>query len=225
MSFPPVARRNAGALLDRCRGDRSLARLPTPAAEQDLGVLLSKTVSHMTVTLSRPQPAAVDQRDPGPPQRHRLSSRLAVALPAIVLAAWATWGSSSLFPHLSHNHDEGVHLLQTVALLDGDLTVPAPANARSFQPWLTALHDGHYVFKYAPVHASLIAAGKLLGSSRIALAAIAAAAAGVVHLLARELGASRRAASAATWGCSKSRRAGACAPALNCIFHGGGGRI
>jgi hypothetical protein len=48
------------------------------------------------------------------------------------------WSSSWLFPYLSHNHDEGVYLLQADALLDGDLPVPAPANARSFQPWLTA---------------------------------------------------------------------------------------
>lgn len=103
-----------------------------------MGVLVSKTMSHMTVTLSRRQPTAVDHVDLGAPQRHRLSSRLAVALPAIVLAAWSMWSSSWLFPYLSHNHDEGVYLLQADALLDGDLPVPAPANARSFQPWLTA---------------------------------------------------------------------------------------
>jgi len=109
---------------------------------------------------------------------------------------WAVVGSAWVVPELSANSDEGLYLLQAETLASGRLAPEAPSiDAASFQPWFSAERDGRYVLKYAPVHASVLAASDVAtGSPRPALGAIAAAQVALVIALARELGAGRRAA-------------------------------
>jgi 4-amino-4-deoxy-L-arabinose transferase-like glycosyltransferase len=128
-------------------------------------------------------------------QRSRRFAAAALAL-AAVAAGWALVGSAWIFPQLSANSDEGIYLLQADALESGHLAPPAPAVAPdAFLPWFAVVRDGSYVLKYTPVHAAVLAAGDIaLGSARGALAFLAAANVLLVIALARELGASRRAA-------------------------------
>ena len=104
--------------------------------------------------------------------------------------------SGSVFPYLSQNSDEGAYLAQASALRSGQLVPLAPDHfADRFLPWFAVLRDGHFVYKYAPVHAALLAAvPDLLGGPRLALGLIAAAAAVLTVMLARELGVGRRGA-------------------------------
>lgn len=101
--------------------------------------------------------------------------------------------SSAIFPLLSDNNDEAVYLLQAEALRNGQLFPPAPDNWRAFLPALSVYRDGHFVPKYAPVHAGLIALGDILtGSQRAGLVFAACLAAATLYLLARETLGNRR---------------------------------
>lgn len=127
-----------------------------------------------------------------------MTGRLAGAAAALALAAalWAVAGSAWILPELSTNSDEGLYLLQADALASGLLAPAAPgSNADAHRPWFSVARDGRYVLKYAPVHASVLAAADVIsGSTRAGLGAIAAAQVLLVIALARELGASGRAA-------------------------------
>ncbi|HLM16301.1 MAG TPA: glycosyltransferase family 39 protein, partial [Acidimicrobiia bacterium] len=95
-----------------------------------------------------------------------------------------------LFPLLTDNADEGAYLAQAASLRAGQLLPDAPTHPKAYHPWFSAIRDGHYVYKYTPVHASVLAtAGTLFGSERAALAIIAAAVIVLLGLVARELGA------------------------------------
>jgi 4-amino-4-deoxy-L-arabinose transferase-like glycosyltransferase len=120
----------------------------------------------------------------------------APAILAIVAAFVAVAGSLWLFPLLTENHDEGAYLAQAESLQAGHLFPVAPdAHGDSFRPWLAVERDGHYVYKYAPVHAGVLATGGvLLGSERAALGLIAAAAVMLCFAVCRELQLSRRTA-------------------------------
>ena len=111
-------------------------------------------------------------------------------------ALWAVAGSRAVLPELSANSDEGIYLLQSDALAHGRLApVADPRDPAAYQPWFSATRDDRYVLKYSPVHASVLAAAAVAsGSPRTGLGAIAAAQVLLVMVLARELGASRRAA-------------------------------
>ena len=126
-------------------------------------------------------------------------SRWLIAALFVGSAVWAAVGSSWIFPQLSANSDEGIYLLQADTLLDGDLTPAAPAtHAEAFVPWFAAIEDGHYVLKYTPVHAAVVASGDLLpGPDRLALGVIAVAQLGALAALAAELGLTGRARVAA----------------------------
>ena len=118
---------------------------------------------------------------------------------ALVVAAaglWAMLGSTWVLPELSANSDEGLYLLQADALASGRLAPEAPAeDPAAHQPWFSVVRDDRYVLKYSPVHASVLAAATVAtGSARTGLGLIASAQVLVVMVLARELGASRRAA-------------------------------
>lgn len=121
---------------------------------------------------------------------------LGAAVIALAAALWAVFGSGWVLPELSANSDEGLYLLQADALGAGRLAPDAPVeDADAYLPWFSVVRDGRYVLKYAPVHASVLAAANALsGSTRAALGAIAAAQVLLVIALARELGAARRAA-------------------------------
>lgn len=101
--------------------------------------------------------------------------------------------SSVVFPLLSENNDEAIYLLQAEALRHGRLFPPAPENWRAFLPALSVWRDGHFVVKYAPVHAGIIAAADLVaGSQRAGLFLIASLATATSYLLARQVLTSRR---------------------------------
>lgn len=119
----------------------------------------------------------------------RLPPETSVGVLMALAAFWAVWGSAWLFPHLSINRDEAVYRLQADALAHGHLfPVAPPAHRSAFLPWLSAYRDGHFVPKYAPVHAAVLAAGRLLtGTDRASLGLIAAAAVLVTYAVARQL--------------------------------------
>ncbi|HYH50936.1 MAG TPA: glycosyltransferase family 39 protein, partial [Acidimicrobiia bacterium] len=107
---------------------------------------------------------------------------------AVIGAGWAIAVSALVFPELSDNKDEAVYLLQAETLRRGHLFPPAPAPADAFTPWLGVPAGDHFVLKYTPVHAGIIAvAGTVFGHDRAALGVIAAAAILACYLLAREL--------------------------------------
>jgi hypothetical protein len=116
------------------------------------------------------------------------TQRARVALSALSLGAavWAVTASKAVFPELGIDSDEGVYLLQADALRHGHLFPPAHAPGAAFLPWLSVLQHGHYVTKYTPVHASLVALGTtLFRSERGALGLIAGGTVVVTYLLAR----------------------------------------
>ena len=115
--------------------------------------------------------------------------RAATVLLTAGAAAWAVFGSKWLFPYLSVNHDEAVYRLQADALFHGHLFPVAPAqHYQAFQPWLSAYRNGHFIPKYAPVHASVLAAGRwLTGTDRAGLGIIAAGAVLATFAVARQV--------------------------------------
>lgn len=124
--------------------------------------------------------------------------------PAVMAAGlFASSVSRFVFPYLSDNHDEAVYLQQAEALRAGRLTLAAPLAppaSSSFTPWLAKYEAGRYLFKYTPVHAALLAAGRTLtGSYRLSLALIAMASAGAFALLAREVLGDRVQSTVALW--------------------------
>lgn len=100
----------------------------------------------------------------------------------------------SLFSLYSINHDDAMYVYVARLLGDGDLTLPA--DEQDFlTPWASGVRDDRVVMKYAPPWPAVLAASQgLTGSTALASAAVAAAAAGLVYLLAREVLASRRVA-------------------------------
>jgi len=129
--------------------------------------------------------------------RHIVRTRQLVTLPmvvAVVSALVALCGSLWLFPLLTENNDEGPYLSQAAALQAGHLTPVAPAFADSFQPWMSVQRNGHYVYKYAPVHASLLAlSDRVFGAERVALGLTAGASVLLLFGVCSELGLTRRA--------------------------------
>ena len=96
----------------------------------------------------------------------RAGPLIAVAL-AAVAGGWAVVGSAWVLPELSANSDEGLYLLQAETLASGRLAPEAPAvDAASYRPWFSAERDGRYVLKYAPVHASVLAAADVATGSQ-----------------------------------------------------------
>ena len=112
----------------------------------------------------------------------------AIAALAALAAGWAVIASRQIFPFGSINHDEAVYRLQADTLVHGHLFPVAPPHPAAFLPWLSAYRSGRFIPKYAPVHASLLALGRLLtGTDRAGLGLIAAAAVVVTALLAHEV--------------------------------------
>jgi Dolichyl-phosphate-mannose-protein mannosyltransferase len=151
--------------------------------------MISKAPGHAFATECRADPEDRDERV------GRRFVAVALSLAAIA-AAWAIVGSAWIFPQLSANSDEGIYLLQADALSSGHLTPRAPDVApEAFLPWFAVVREGHYVLKYTPVHAAVLAGAQIAtGTPRVALALIAAVNVVLVIALARELGAGRRAA-------------------------------
>ena len=115
---------------------------------------------------------------PGPGRRlraqvpgHRLTVAGLAALAAVLV--WAV--STQVFPYHSVNHDEAVYLQQAAMLLEGKLALSPPV-PEAFRPWFFVRDGATFYPKYAPVPAAMFAVGTLVGSARLALAALAAAA-------------------------------------------------
>ena len=100
----------------------------------------------------------------------------------------------SLFSLYSINHDDAMYVYQARLLGEGHLTLPA-AEHDFLSPWASGVRDERVVMKYAPPWPAVLAASqRLTGSMQIASAAVAAAAVGLVYLLARQVLADRRVA-------------------------------
>jgi hypothetical protein len=105
---------------------------------------------------------------------HRHRFRLAALLLAL-LAALVVWVvSTTVFPYLSLNHDEGVYLQQAGMLLDGQLFLRPPV-PEAFRPWFFVGSEQGFYPKYTPVSAAMFALGRFVGGYHLALVAIAAA--------------------------------------------------
>src|SRR5688500_19953686 len=97
-----------------------------------------------------------------PPRPARRRPHLGAVWPVVTSGVLAYLGSRFVFPLLSVNHDEATYLLQAEALRHGALTIPAPAHAAAFVPWLAGLRHGRFVFKYTPFHAAFLAFGRTI---------------------------------------------------------------
>jgi 4-amino-4-deoxy-L-arabinose transferase-like glycosyltransferase len=100
----------------------------------------------------------------------------------------------SLFSLYSINHDDAMYVYEARLLGEGRVTLPA-GEQDFFSPWASGVRDDRVVMKYAPPWPAVLAASqRLTGSMRVASAAIAAAAVGLVYLLARQILEERRVA-------------------------------
>ncbi|HEX3540238.1 MAG TPA: glycosyltransferase family 39 protein, partial [Acidimicrobiales bacterium] len=117
----------------------------------------------------------------------RPAARMVAGLAAFA-AILAVVVKGIVFPHGSINNDEGIYRLQAQTLQHGHLFTPALAPTAAFRPWLAALVGHHWVLKYVPVEAALLAvAGMVTGTASAALPVIAAAGVAATWLLMREL--------------------------------------
>jgi hypothetical protein len=107
------------------------------------------------------------------PQRLRRLPVTPLAL-AGVAAGLAYVVSVGLFPYHSTNHDEAVYLQQALLLLDGQVFLQPPVEG-AFRPWFFVESSRGLYSKYAPPAAGVFALGKLAGSFRYALPAVAGA--------------------------------------------------
>ncbi|AEH08943.1 hypothetical protein FsymDg_1481 [Candidatus Protofrankia datiscae] len=123
-----------------------------------------------------------------------------VAVAALLSAVAAVLINQHLFPYQSINNDEALYWLQAQTLAGGDLFPPAPPSADSYAPWLAIVTDGHYVLKYTPVVAGLLALSLVItGGTALALALVVAAAVEMTYLVGVELLDDRRTAAVAAW--------------------------
>jgi hypothetical protein len=135
--------------------------------------------------------AVAERARPEPPPDRPSHGRAltAIGLGALVAASFvlSLVLARSLFPLYSLNHDDAMYVYEAHLLGDGHLTLPA-AQYDAFRPWASGVRDGRVVMKYAPPWpAVLTAAEGTTGSMRVGAAVIAAAAVGLVYLLAREV--------------------------------------
>ena len=110
---------------------------------------------------------------------------LALAGVAVLAGLGVYVVATTLFPHHSINHDEGVYLQQAAMLLDGKLWLEPPV-PEAVRPWFFVQEGGRLYPKYEPVAAALYAPGLALGAPRVVLALVATASVLLVGLLARE---------------------------------------
>jgi hypothetical protein len=118
----------------------------------------------------------------------------AVVALAVAAGVWAMTISRLVLPYTSRNPDEALYLLQADTLRHGRLFPPAPTgHVESMLPLFSRYRDGHYVPKYPPVHAAVLAFGRVVfGTYRAGLAIIAAGLVVATYLLATEVLSSRR---------------------------------
>jgi len=132
-------------------------------------------------------PTAASHVD-GRPARWRryLRERWRIAALALAVGVIVYLVGEWVFPYYTSNHDEGVYLQQAELLLQGQLRLRPPVD-ESFRPWFFVVEDGRLLPKYTPVTAALFALGGLVGSYRLAVAAIAAVAVALSAAVVTEL--------------------------------------
>lgn len=136
---------------------------------------------------------AVTVADPARRVRRLTAAGWGVAGLAVAVATWAVVASLLVLPYLSINRDETVYLLQADTLRSGRLFPVAPEPAEAFTPWFGVASAGRFVLKYTPVHAAMLALGRIVaGTERATLAVLAAAAVVLLYLLAVEVLKDRR---------------------------------
>jgi len=118
--------------------------------------------------------------------RRYLRERWQIALVALAAGLVVFLVGEQVFPYHTLNHDEGVYLQQAELLLKGRLFLEPPV-AESFRPWFFVADDGGLYPKYTPVTATFFALGGLVGSYRLAVAAIAAVAVVLTAAIVTEL--------------------------------------
>lgn len=118
----------------------------------------------------------------------RLSSRFGpLLLGALSLIAGLTaWSVSRwLYPLGSINHDEQMYVFSARLLRQGHVSLPTAY--APFRPWASGVSGGKLVLKYTPVWPAVLSLGTLVGSVRLAQAAVAAAAVALIGVLGREV--------------------------------------
>ncbi len=117
---------------------------------------------------------------------------------AVLLLAAATFVAglvigNGLFEHHSANNDEAVYTFQAKVIADGRLTLPAEAHADFFRPWMSGIDDDRLVLVFQPVFPATLALSDLLfGTTRVAVALIAAGCVLSIFAFARTVTASDR---------------------------------
>ncbi|MEY2590913.1 MAG: hypothetical protein QOJ67_2897 [Acidimicrobiaceae bacterium] len=92
------------------------------------------------------------------------------------------------FNNLSANNDEPVYVLQADLFRHGHVTLSAPAQGDAFRPWMSGRKDDRLLLVVQPVLPAVMAFTDLVfGSTRIALALIAAGAVIAIFSAARQL--------------------------------------
>ena len=124
--------------------------------------------------------------------------RILAAGLALLAAALSIGIGVEVFPYLSVNHDEAVYLQQAAMLLDGTLFLEPPV-PEAFRPWFFVRAGDTFYPKYAPVPAAMFAMGELVGSARVALAFLAAAATWLTYAVVAEVFDCRRGVLAAAF--------------------------
>ena len=114
--------------------------------------------------------------------------RAALAVLCTLVFAASLVVQLTVFPLFSRNKDEPVYALQAELLRDGHVTFPAGDALEQpfFQPWFTGVRDDHFYYLFPPGWPGALAAGELLGSQRLTVAAAAALCAFAVYALAYE---------------------------------------
>ncbi len=106
---------------------------------------------------------------------------------AVIAGAAVFVVATDVFPYHSVNDDEGVYLLQSAMLLEGQVFLRPHLPAEAVRPWFFVLQESpsgvRLLPKYSPVAAAVFALGRLLGDPRYALAFVAAGNAALVSWL------------------------------------------
>lgn len=119
----------------------------------------------------------------------RRASARAIAVGLLLVATFVASlvVGRSLFSLHSINHDDAMYVYVAQMLGDGDLTLSAEEHD-FFTPWASGVHGDRVVMKYAPPWPAVLAVSQgVSGSTALASATAAAAAVGLVFLLAREI--------------------------------------
>lgn len=115
----------------------------------------------------------------------RLESEPTMAAVIAIFAGVAVFVlSATVLEYHTTNHDEGVYLLQSAMLLDGQFELYTGELTGAFRPWFFIEDGGRLYPKYSPVVAAMYAVSMgIFGEPRVTLALIATGNTALVYLL------------------------------------------